>query len=99
MRPIIGAGLVFLHSDTGGILSEKVLYHRIQFGTATEADRLAFMLSAYNGGIGGILQDRRLCQKPACDNSKWFGHVAVNSKKAKPGLGTTEVPALGFTPR
>jgi hypothetical protein len=65
------------------ILTEKLLYHRIQFGTATDVDRLAFMLSAYNGGIGGILQDRRLCQKPACDNSKWFGHVAVNSKKAK----------------
>ncbi len=67
----------------GMILGERLLYHRIQFGTTTEADRLAFMLSAYNGGIGGILQDRRLCQKPACDNSKWFGHVAVNSRKAK----------------
>jgi hypothetical protein len=67
----------------GMILSEKLLYHRIQFGTATDVDRLAFTLSAYNGGLGGILQDRRLCQKPACDNSKWFGHVAVNSKKAK----------------
>jgi hypothetical protein len=67
----------------GMILSERVLYHRIQFGAATEADRLAFTLSAYNGGLGGILQDRRLCQKPACDNSRWFGHVAVNSRKAK----------------
>ncbi|MGH7499476.1 MAG: lytic murein transglycosylase [Gemmatimonadales bacterium] len=65
------------------ILTEKLLYHRIQFGTATDVDRLAFTLSAYNGGIGGVMQDRRLCQKPACDNSRWFGHVAVNSRKAK----------------
>ena len=80
------------------ILTEKLQYHKIQFGTASDADRLAFMLSAYNGGIGGIMQDRRLCQKPACDNTKWFGHVAVNSRKAKQPIMGYRTSFLRYQP-
>ena len=70
------------------ILTEKLQYYMVQFGTASDVDRLAFTLAAYNGGLGGIMQDRRLCRKPACDDTKWFGHVAVNSRKARrPILG------------
>ncbi len=65
------------------ILSEKLLYHRIRFETASDVDKLAFMLSAYNGGMGGLLLDRRLCRPPGCDDTKWFGNVAVNSRKAR----------------
>lgn len=47
-------------------------------------ERLAMSFSAYNGGLGGVLSDRRLCgQKPGCDPAKWFGNVELTSLKAK----------------
>lgn len=47
-------------------------------------ERMAFSLAAYNGGIGGVLSDRRVCAATAgCNQDQWFGHVALTSKKAK----------------
>jgi hypothetical protein len=47
-------------------------------------DQLAFALSAYNGGAGGLSKDRMLCRStPGCDESRWFGHVALNSYRNK----------------
>lgn len=49
-----------------------------------ERERLAMSFSAYNGGLGGVLSDRRLCsQKPGCDPTQWFGNVEQTSLKAK----------------
>jgi len=40
--------------------------------------------SAYNGGLGGALQDRKLCASvPKCNPNLWFGHVAAHSFKNK----------------
>ena len=51
---------------------------------ATFTDRLAFALSAYNGGAGGLSKDRMLCRStPDCDPARWFGHVEKTSYKAK----------------
>ncbi len=65
--------------------------HNILKNAATAIDRLAFMLSAYNGGLGGIAADRRVCKaKPGCDAGRWFGHVEETSYKARlsvPGYG------------
>lgn len=53
-------------------------------GAATVQDRLAMTLASYNGGIGGVLSDRKVCAAtPGCDHSKWFGHVERTSLKAK----------------
>ncbi|MBN9411330.1 MAG: hypothetical protein J0H69_19470 [Burkholderiales bacterium] len=46
--------------------------------------RVAFCDAAYNGGWGGLQQDRRLCAlKPGCDAGQWFGHVEHTSSKSR----------------
>ncbi len=62
---------------------DKGIYRRVP-SAATELDRLAFTLSAYNGGESGVRQDRLLCTKIAgCDPNVWFGHVERHSLKRK----------------
>ena len=47
-------------------------------------DRLAMMLSGYNGGMGGVQSDRRACAgTPGCDPARWWGNVEHTSLKAK----------------
>lgn len=57
----------------------------------TVEDQWAFVLSSYNGGVGALLQDRRLCSNTAnCDPGRWFGNVERTSLKSKvpqPGYG------------
>jgi hypothetical protein len=63
---------------------DKSIYYKIKWDCASEQDRVAFMLSAYNGGLGGVMQDRKICStKEDCDPSRWFGHVANHSWKSK----------------
>lgn len=63
---------------------------------ATEKDRLAMAYSAYNGGRGGLLQDRKLCATtPNCDATIWYSkdgklgisEVSYKSKVAAKGYG------------
>jgi hypothetical protein len=47
-------------------------------------ERLAMTYSAYNGGLGGLRNDRRLCgMTEGCDPKRWFGHVEKTSTKSK----------------
>jgi hypothetical protein len=51
---------------------------------ATLNDQWAFVLSSYNGGASGVMQDRLLCSNTkGCDQSKWFGNVELTSLKSK----------------
>lgn len=57
---------------------------RVIRGAATERDRLAFTFAGYNGGLGGVASDRKLCGgTPGCDSRIWFGNVERTSLKAK----------------
>ena len=59
------------------------LYSQVRFGRS-EIDRLSFMFSAYNGGLGGLLKDRRICAATAgCNPERWKGHVELYSFRAK----------------
>lgn len=62
---------------------DRNLYSQIRFG-ATDQDKLAFMFSSYNGGLGGLLKDRRMCAAVnGCDPDRWFGHIEQHSFRAK----------------
>lgn len=65
------------------LIKNKIGYDRIS-GAATGVDRLAFSLAGYNGGMGGVLSDRRLCQGTrGCDSTRWFGHTEKTSNKSR----------------
>lgn len=53
------------------------------FPAATEADRWAFALAAYNGGPGWIIRDRAKAKAQGLDHLVWFGSVeTVNAGRA-----------------
>lgn len=59
------------------------IYRRVP-DAATTRDRLAMTLAAYNGGEGGLRQDRLLCRNTAaCDPARWFGNVERTSLKSR----------------
>lgn len=51
--------------------------------------RSLFVDAAYNGGMGGVKQERRICGlKRGCDPQQWFGHVElIKHKSTKPIYG------------
>ncbi len=71
---------------------DRGIYRRVA-GAATTRDRLAFTLSAYNGGESGVRQDRVLCDNTdGCDPAKWFGNVekySLKTRKVNPGYGAS----------
>lgn len=67
----------------GLVLKDRQLFRMVQ-GAASDEDRLAFAYAAYNGGMGGVLSDRRVCAAtPHCDSRRWFGQVEHTSLKAR----------------
>lgn len=65
------------------VVRDKFEYSKIA-GAANALEHSAFFFNSYNGGPGGMLQDRRLCKATAgCDSSKWFGNVENTSYKSK----------------
>jgi len=51
---------------------------------STDEDRYAFALASYNGGLGGILGDQRICKNTTgCNPNLWFGNTENTSLKKK----------------
>lgn len=49
-----------------------------------EPDRMDMALAAYNGGLGGLIGERKLCQSTrGCDHRRWSGHVEHTSMKSR----------------
>lgn len=72
--------------------------HKVKrtFNTMTsfypEIEQWAATLSAYNGGIGGVRSDQRICRNVVgCDPSKWFGNVENHSLKSKVAISGYKV--------
>lgn len=65
------------------VLTDRGLYRAL--GAVPGArDRLAMTFAAYNGGLGGVRSDRRLCAAVrGCDPGRWFGNVELHSLKAR----------------
>lgn len=56
-------------------------------GSLTTCDRMAFTLSAYNGGLGWVGRDRTLAARTGRDPDRWFGNVAgVNAGRNKSAI-------------
>lgn len=65
------------------VLMDRAGFRRLSM-VADEHERMAMAFAAYNGGMGGVLSDRRVCAAvPGCDPDQWFGHVEKHSLKAK----------------
>lgn len=65
------------------VLMDKSGYSRLSY-IPDSRERLAMAFSAYNGGLGGVLADRRLCAAlKGCDANRWFENVERTSLKAK----------------
>ena len=61
----------------------------------TDDDKIAFALSAYNGGIGGVLSSKKLCtQIPGCNPFVWEGNVAAHSLKQRTALAGYRLSAF-----
>lgn len=51
-------------------------------GAASECDRWAFALSAYNGGPGWVARDRRLASATGADSARWWNATENHSQRA-----------------
>jgi len=66
--------IILLYKD-----SYKTLY-----SIKDETNRMRFTDAAYNGGVGGVYKDRRLCSlKEKCDPQIWFNNVELTCSKSK----------------
>lgn len=54
---------------------------------ANDWERLAMCDSSYNGGVGSVVNARRVCGlKENCDSDKWFGHTELHLNKSRKPL-------------
>lgn len=71
------------------VLMTRANYNRLTPLVPADVPRLAMADAAYNGGVGGVINERRACaSRPGCDPNTWFGHVEkVCLKSTRPLYG------------
>ncbi len=71
------------------VLMTRQAYNRLEKLVPEHMPRLAFTDAAYNGGMGGVMNERRACaMKSGCNPNVWFGHVEHTcTKSTKPLYG------------
>ncbi len=57
-------------------------WHHRRIRAATDCDRWAFTLSAYNGGLGWVQRDQRLAAGAGADTSRWWGEVELHTGRS-----------------
>ena len=71
--------------------SMKINWYKTQNLAEDETSHIAMALNTYNGGYGGLQQDRELCRRTAgCNPNVWYDNVERYSTKTKvvnPGYG------------
>lgn len=67
----------------GIIIKDRIAYNAIKWSVVNEYEKLAMTYAAYNGGVGGLLSDRKLTLLMGGDTTRWFGGIELHSKKSK----------------
>lgn len=66
------------------VMKNRYNYNLMKGWSADHENKMNFTLNAYNGGLGGLIKDRQLCQtKTNCNPNIWFDNVALYSYKSK----------------
>jgi len=63
---------------------DRYLYDRLN--AASECDRWAFTLSAYNGGLGMLNRERTRASTTGVEAARWFEHVERFSARSRPAF-------------
>lgn len=69
-------------SMRAAVCYDRHLFRRFA-DAASECDRWAMTLSAYNGGPGWVARDRKRAALAGADPNVWFGHVELHSARAQ----------------
>lgn len=69
------------------VLLNRDNYLQVARVVAAPGARLDFADAAYNGGMSGVMNERRACALAAgCDPQQWFGHVEHHCLKSRQAL-------------
>ena len=69
------------------VLMTRANWNRLDKLVPDVDGKLAMTDAAYNGGLGGVLNERRACGlRDGCDPNQWFGHVEKVCLKSKKPL-------------
>lgn len=66
------------------VVKNRACFRKLRTLLDDDWNALAMCDAAYNGGLGGVYAERRLCEAaPFCDPDRWFGHVERHSAKSR----------------